>query len=550
MRKKSFSLISDFNIDPLSRVFSANYGDLVECEKVVFGQVYQSLFEAASVDGGVIWTQPENVISTFNAALNGETFDINECRSEVETFAAAIMKYAETVDCVLIASWSRNHRERGYGLLDWKDDFGINNILAKMNLKLAECLSSSSNCYLLDSQRWLLGVERPYSPKMYYATKVPFSSKVFQLAAEDIVSAIHAIAGATKKLIVVDLDNTLWGGVVGESGWEGITLGGHDFKGEAFVDFQRALKSLERRGIQLGIVSKNDESVAMEAINKHPNMILKENDFCGWRINWFDKAENIRSLVEELNIGLDSVVFIDDNPAERQRVLTAFPEILVPDWPLDVTSYASSLKRLKCFDSAHFSEEDRLRTDMYRSQAQRVKLSKVQSSTEEWLESLSTVINVRRLTNANIKRVTQLFNKTNQLNMSTRRLSESELEDWASIETNHVLTVSVSDSFGDLGLVGVLGFSLADKSGVITDFVLSCRAMGREVERTMFYCAVMELTKLGAEEITARYIPTERNRPTLDVFNDLKLVHDKNYQFEIPGAASYFKPNFTKVIFE
>ena len=157
---------------------------------------------------------------------------------------------------------------------------------------------------------------------------------------------------------------------------------------------------------------------------------------------------------------------------------------------------------------------------------------------------------MNQLDKVNIKRVTQLFNKTNQLNLATRRLSESELEGWAEIKTNHILTVSVSDSFGNLGLVGVLGMNLVDNVGVITDFILSCRAMGREVEKSMLYCGIVELMKLGAEEITATYIPTDRNRPTLDVFADLKLVHDGNYQFKIPRDTASFKPSYTKIIYE
>lgn len=550
MDRKTLSLLSDFNIEPLSRVLSANYKDSIKCEDVLFGQVYQSLFETANVDVGIVWTQPQNTISEFNAALNSEVFDIDKCLVEVEKFADAVIEYAQNVEYVFVASWTRNCAERGYGLLDWKEDFGISNILAKMNLKLAECLSLSNKCYILDSQRWFFGIENAYSPKMGYAAKVPFTAKVFQMAAADIIIAINTIAGESKKLIVVDLDNTLWGGEVGELGREGITLGGHNFVGEAFVDFQKSLKSLERRGIQLGIVSKNDESVALDALNNHPNMILKEKDFCGWKINWDDKAENIKLLVDDLNIGTDSVVFIDDNPAERKRVKTAYPEIMVPDWPLDVSLYADSLKRLNCFDSATFSEEDRNRTQMYRSQALRVKSSSAQSSKEEWLESLNTVLVISHLNKVNLNRVTQLFNKTNQLNLTTRRLSESELESWAEINANHIMTFSASDIFGDMGLIGLIGMNIVDNTGVITDFILSCRAMGREIEKSMLYCSISEFINLGVEEITATYIATERNRPTLDVFAGLDLIHDENYTFKIPHDASSFKPSYTKIVHE
>lgn len=550
MEHKKLSLISDFNIIPLSRILSANYNDTIKCEEVLFGQVYQSLFSASNADIGFIWTQPENVISNYNLALNAEIFDDQKCYSEVENFAAAIIKYAESVECLFIASWTRNYAERGYGLLDWKEDFGISNILSKMNIKLAECLSASNKCYMLDSQKWFFGIESTHSPKLGYATKVPFTNKVFQRAAEDIYSSLNAIKGINKKLIILDLDNTLWGGVVGENGWEGITLGGHDFKGEAFVDFQKTLKSFERRGIQLAIISKNDELVALEAINNHPNMVLKESDFCAWRINWNDKAENIKLLINELNIGLDSVVFIDDNPAERQRVRTAYPDILVPDWPVDVTLYASSLRKLNCFDSLVLTKEDSQRTKMYRAQSKRIKSLELQSTKEEWLMSLNTLMNVKCLDKVNIKRVTQLFNKTNQLNLSTRRLNEAEIEDWVGIENNHILTISVSDSFGKLGLVGIIGYSIFGNKGVITDFILSCRAMGREIEKSMLYCAVVNLSQLGVNDISAIYLPTARNRPTLDVFSRLKLEHNKNYQFTIPVDKTFFKPRYTRIIFE
>jgi FkbH-like protein len=544
---KTLSIISDFNVEPLKRLLSVTSG--IECSSINFGQVYQFLYSESKKpsDIGVVWTLPENVIASFSKALHFEDFDIETCLIEVEKFADGLISYAQSFEFILVPCWSICFEDRGYGILDWKSNFGIKNVLAKMNIKLSECISKQNKVFMLDSQSWFFGSANVYSPKMFYAAKVPFTNLVFKNAALEIVRAIKTIRGNTKKLIVLDLDNTLWGGVVGENGWEGIILGGHDFKGEAFRDFQKNLKSLTRRGLMLAIVSKNDESVAVAALNKHPEMILKPDDFCGWRINWHDKAENIKSLVEELNIGLDSVVFIDDNPVERKRVSEAFPQVLVPDWPDDVTNYSSYLKSMDCFDSATFSSEDSSRTQMYIAQRERNQSIKSSSTKNDWLDSLKTQAKIAKVDKSNINRVTQLFNKTNQLNLSTRRLSEPQIVEWMNSEENNLITVSISDCFGDIGLVGIIGLRIVDCKGEFTDFILSCRAMGREVEKLMFYIGIEKLARLGATSITATFIKTDRNRPTLDVLSDLKFKQQDSNVYAIPINAKKLKPKYINI---
>ena len=197
-----------------------------------------------------------------------------------------------------------------------------------------------SNAYPLDTGRWLAATGAgAFNPQLWYMGKVPFANAVFQEAAADIRAGLEALSGRSRKLIVLDLDDTMWGGIVGDVGVEQIKLGEHDPIGEAFVDFQNTLRTRRNRGILLAIVSKNEHDIAMQAIAEHLEMVLRPHDFVGWRINWRDKAQNILELVEELNLGLQSVVFIDDNPAERARVAEALPEALVPDWPRDVASH-------------------------------------------------------------------------------------------------------------------------------------------------------------------------------------------------------------------
>src|SRR5262249_28309320 len=227
--------------------------------------------------------------------------------------------------------------------------------------------------------------------------------------------------------------------------------------GEAFADFQRAIKHLKRRGVILGIVSKNEESVALEAIRKHPEMVLREEDFVCWKINWIDKARNIADLASELNLGLQSVVFIDDNPVERARVRHALPEVLVPDWPDDKLLYLSAFSRLRCFDTAAISWEDAERTRLYVEERKRDQLQTEVGSVEDSLKSLELTVRAEPLGKTNLTRATQLLNKTNQLNLTTRRMTDAELLEWTARPDRAFWTIQVSDRFGNAGLTGLLG---------------------------------------------------------------------------------------------
>lgn len=539
---KDFFVICDFNSDSFVRMLNSNSNDDYNFIGSEYNQVYQSLSSDEDFHSAIVWTRPEMVIPSFSQAINLKHMNTEDCMEEVDRFADSIIKMSKNVSYIFTASWTYNLEDQIYGMLDWDIDLGFKNILSRMNLRLVDRLKHSKNIYVIDSGKWFFKVENPYSPKMWYAAKVPYSNKLFSESTKDIISSIKGVEGLSKKLIVLDLDNTLWGGVVGENGWEGITLGGHDFKGEAFVDFQKNLKRFSLKGIQLAIISKNDESVALDAIKNHPEMVLNIEDFIGWRINWNDKAENLLDLVKEINIGLDSVVFLDDNPAERSRVKNAFAEVLVPDLPEDITLYSSLLNSLDCFNTPSITEEDKNRTAMYVSQIKRNKSMSVNSSKKEWLQSLDTSLKVEKINKVNIDRITQLFNKTNQLNLSTRRLTQAEILDFASKKNNEIISITLSDSFGQMGLVGIMGIQIDGNSGIIKDFILSCRAMGRGVEKAMLYIAGLELKKMGADVIYAEYIKTERNGPTLKVLEDINLIK-KNNIFYMPEKIENLREN-------
>jgi len=465
-----------------------------------------------------LWTRAESVINEFQKCLEFKEVDIDKILNEVDEYSNLILEATNSCGNVFVMSWIKPLYHFGYGMSDNKFNFGISNIINKMNLRLSENLSKSANIFIIDFQKFLYKCKNIYNHKMWYTTKTLYSLELFKKVKEDIYSSINGLFGKSRRLIVVDLDNTLWGGILGDVGWEGIKIGGHDYIGEAFADFQKALKSLTNRGILLAICSKNYEKNALEAINKHPEMILKEEDFATWRINWNDKAQNIIDIAKDVNLGLSSIVFIDDNPAERNRVAEALPEVYVPEWPDEPIYYKEALLSLDCFNAPSVSKEDRKRAKMFVQERKRRELSKTLSH-EEWLKSIEMEIEIEKLNSANQTRTAQLLNKTNQFNLTTRRMSEKEFVDWANQPQNCMLTFRVKDKFGDSGLTGVISYTIEDKKMKVVDFVMSCRVMGRDIEKLMLGQIIKIAQELKLEKVELTYRKTDRNQPILDFLN-------------------------------
>jgi FkbH-like protein len=542
-------VISDFNAELACRYLCADRAAPV-CKATVapYGQVFQTLASppADSSDVAFIWTRPEGVVSEYKNILEGGAIDIDRALAEVDAFAEAIVAFAARCRLVLIASWVSSNNGRGLGMLDWSRD-GQAYCLARMNARLADALVGIKGTFLLDSQRWLDRANHARDEKYWHTMKSPFTEEVCRSAALDVKAAIRGADGLARKLLIVDLDNTLWGGEVGENGWQGINLAGHDAVGEAFVEFQRALKGLSRRGIALALASKNDEDVALKAINEHPGMILRGEDLAAWRINWNDKAQNIVELTKELNLGLQSVVFIDDNPTERGRVKEALPDVLVPDWPQDPTRFAEALRQLDCFDQPAITREDRARVRMYKEERDRKEDLKTKSSLEEWLNTLDIQITLEPVGESNIKRSTQLLNKTNQMNLRGRRLSESDLMSWLKQTGRFALAVSVADRFGDIGLTGLVSWQPVGDDIEIVDYVLSCRAMGRKVENFMASLVVDAARASSKRRVLAPLGPTERNRPCSEFWRTSGFSEFEPNHFVWDATKPYPKPDCISV---
>lgn len=549
-------LISDFNINNFAS-YIRNNNEFPKVNAIVapFGQVIQVLSERdlecwhSNPNFSVIWTQPESVIKSFNFILNYEIVSINEVLNEVDKYSSLLMSHRDKLEFTFVPLWVFPTYHRGYGMLDIRNGTGIANILMRMNLRLCDNLEKASNIYLLNTQKWIDTVGRnAFNPKLWYMAKIPFGNEIFKEAVEDIKCALRGLSGNSKKLIILDLDNTLWGGIVGDVGWKNIKLGGHDPIGEAYVDFQKALKSLSNLGILLGIVSKNEESVALEAINNHPEMVLKEEDFAGWQINWRDKAQNIVDLASELNLGTESVVFLDDNPVERARVKEVLPEVYVPELLEDKMLYKKILLSLRCFDKPLISKEDLKRTEIYISQRQRQQLKKSIGSLEDWLKTLGTKVKVKELNESNLNRTVQLLNKTNQMNLTTRRMTESQLVKWVNQEDHKLWTFRVSDKFGDSGLTGILSLETNNKKGRIVDFILSCRVMGRKIEETMLYVAIKYAQSISLDEVYAKYIPTPKNKPCGEFWKNSDFLFEKKKNLFIWNEGrKYFLPDSIQI---
>ena len=322
-------------------------------------------------------------------------------------------------------------------------------------------------------------------------------------------------------------------------------IGGHDPVGEAYVDFQRGLKTLSRYGVAIAVVSKNEESIALEVFDKHPEMVLRRTDFAAWRINWRSKDQNITELSRELNIGLESVVFIDDDAAERGRVREALPEVLVPEWPKDPARFGEALRELDCFDRSETTIEDRLRTSMYTQQRERNDSLVHAPSTDEWLCSLGIRVEIEMIGKGNIKRSIQLVNKTNQMNLSTRRMTELQLLDWLTGQQNRTaIALTIADRFGDIGLTGFVSWQTVGADLEIVDFILSCRAMGRQIENLMAHLAVETAREGNLRSVIARLVPTPRNAPCLDFWRKSGFTESQPNTFVWDASDLYPKPTF------
>jgi FkbH-like protein len=454
-------------------------------------------------------------------------------RAEVEHWSSLWQQVHDRLGCQIVQNNFDSPPWRPLGNHDPRDPSGLDGYIARLNIALQDAAPAFVTIHDLDHLaashgRWTWGEER-----YFYLAKIPCAPECQVDYAHSLASLLIAQQGGSRKCLVLDLDNTLWGGVVGDDGLAGIRLGQGDAEGEAFVAFQLYAKSLRARGVLLAVCSKNEAHIAKEAFDKHPGMALAYDDISCFVANWTDKATNLRSIAERLNIGLNSLVFVDDNPAERALVRQLLPEVAVPELGTDPADYIRCVEQHRYFQTVSTSPEDFQRAEYYRANAAREMAEQQAGGLGDFLASLAMVADVAPVDSLSLERSTQLINKSNQFNLTTRRYTAAEVLGAANDPSWVTLTASLKDRFGDNGLITVL---LARIDGAVMDvdtWLMSCRVLKRGVEQMLLEELVDAARRRGARRIRGTYLPTAKNALVARHYPDLGFK-----QIEAPGLPA------------
>jgi FkbH-like protein len=373
----------------------------------------------------------------------------------------------------------------------------------------------------LDRFSAMEGLRAWHDPAIWHRSKHEVHPSATEAYGEQVARLIAAARGRSYKCLVLDLDNTLWGGVIGDDGLEGIVLGQGSGNGEAFAEFQRYAKALGERGVILAVCSKNDEQNALEPFEKHPEMVLQRGDIACFVANWTDKASNLRHIAKTLNIGLDALVFADDNPVERALVRRELPMVAVPELPDEPALYAQTIAAAGYFEGIQITEEDRLRGQLYQANAERERLQESVTDMASYLESLRMVMTAKPFDSVGLARVTQLINKTNQFNLTTRRMTEAEVQACMDDPSVVTLQVRLADRFGDNGIIAILIARANGSEAEIATWLMSCRVLGRHVEEACLHVLAERCAELGVERLIGVYRPTEKNGMVREMYRTL-----------------------------
>lgn len=475
---------------------------------------YSELYTAAP-DFVIIFLCTEKLQRAFSLAQDKSTF-ADRMFEKISSYWDAISVHINTS---MLQFTFLEEDDRVFGNYALKTEQSFLFQVRKLNYLLTCAVQKRSNVYLIE----LNAIEheighRLRDEKMYYIAKMPISIDYLPQVAAQLVSFMAAVRGRVKKCIICDLDNTLWGGVIGDDGICGIQIGELGV-GHAFEDLQVWLKDLKERGIILGVCSKNNEETAKEPFEMHPEMVLKLDDFSIFVANWEDKASNLVSIQKTLNIGMDSIVFLDDNPFERNLVRNMIPDITVPELPKDPAMYLSYLKSLNLFETASFSDSDKDRTKQYRAEIGRLSSQKQFESYDEYLESLEMVATVSPFDAFQTPRIAQLTQRSNQFNLRTVRCTENDIALMAADPDYITRCFMLRDKFGDHGLISVLILKKAnDHTLFIENWLMSCRVLKRGMEEYIINTLMDIAAAEDFDTVVGEYIRTPKNAMVSDIY--------------------------------
>lgn len=515
-----WALLRSFTVEPLVPFLEAG-----ACAAGIALDIHLGEFNA--------WAQemldPESALYRFQphiAVLAVQARDLAP-GDALERLSAAIAAFRRHSQAALVVHTLELPAVPAAGLLDAQRPDGETEAIRRINRGLVDLAGQHRGVYLLDYDALVARHGRDHwgDERKWLTVRLPIASTHLPHMAAEWLRFLHPLTGKVAKCVAVDLDHTLWGGVIGEDGIHGIQLG-PEYPGAAFQEVQRALLDLTRRGILLAVCSKNNPADAMEALTSHPGMLLQPRDFAALRINWEPKARNLREIAEELNIGLDSVAFLDDNPVERQLVRDQAPEAIVLDLPEHPMAFARAIRDCPWFERLTLSEEDLRRGQLYASRQQHAALERSVTSKEDFYRSLQQVCQIAPVNDATLARVAQLTQKTNQFNLTTKRYTEQQIAGLRDCPGWRVWTLRVRDRYADNGLVGVAISRLEDRVCEIDTFLMSCRVIGRTVETALLAQVAAHARENGATALRGRFIPTKKNAPAAAFYKDHGFQHD------------------------
>ena len=421
--------------------------------------------------------------------------------------------------------------------------------LRKLNVLLMEAGHILKNFFMIDLNHLqsVVGRNELYSGKLYYMAKMPISTRYLPEAAKLVMDVVLAIKGRIKKCVILDLDNTLWGGVIGDDGLENIQIGELGL-GQAFSRLQQWLKELKRRGIILAVCSKNEEAAAKEPFLKHPEMVLRLEDISMFVANWEDKASNIRMIQQTLNIGMDSIVFLDDNPFERNAVKSLIRDITVPDLPEDPSEYLPYLQQLNLFETASYSKADADRTRQYQEEIARTTLQSVFESYDDYLKSLEMKATAKPFDAFHFPRIAQLTQRSNQFNLRTIRYTEAEIEQLAADDAHLTLYFTLKDKFGDYGLISVVVMDkVSDSELFISEWLMSCRVLKRGMEEFIIDTIMQTAEREGYQTVTGEYLETPKNAMVKELYSRMGLQDKGEGRFQAQTDAYQYHQTFIEL---
>lgn len=545
-RKVRAALVSGFTVDALADVMRAE-GFLHGLDLAVYTAPYaQFRQEILNAGSGLYAFDPDIVFLLFDfsdffgdAEFSHHTSSSPEhaerLREALDRYRELVQTLADQSRATIVAATLPLPTFRPLTILDNKHEVGLSRTLSCINHSLEDLFSANPRVFVFDFDRWLgaVGKNGSWKSKFYFIGDLKLEPEQFPALARNLVAYAIAVASATRKCIVLDLDDTLWGGVVGEEGINGIHLAPTG-SGQPFYYFQKHLLALHHRGVMLTINSKNNEEDVWEVIRNHPHMLLREPHFAAWRINWNDKVANMKELAEELGIGLDAMVFIDDDPVNIALVNEFLPEVATITAPRDAAQLHRALVDYPGFGSFAFTDEDRARGAMYAAERKRRDLHAQATNLDEFLKSLELRVVVRPLDGFSLPRAAQLTQKTNQFNLTTRRYTEEALSGMLA-RGSRALVVDVSDRFGESGITGLAIAHPTAESWLIDTFLLSCRVLGKGVERALLASVIDDAKRAGAAKVVGEFIPTKKNAPCASFYRDVGFACVR----EDAGGAAY-----------